>query len=500
MNIHIQLQSITDVEADVLVVNLFEGVKTPGGATGAVDAALGGQISALIATGDFTGKFKEVCTLYPFGKLQAKRVLLVGLGEQVEFNLTRARIVAAVAARAVRDFKAKKFATIVHGAGGGNLPADESAQMLVEGTLLGLYRIKTLKVNPTEDTLQEMIIAEQDASKFDAIQHGIDRGRAIAEGTNFARDLINEPANTLTPARLAEHATEIATRHGLGINVLGDDEMRELGMNALLAIGQGSNEPSRLIVMRYNGNPDSEEVLGLIGKGITFDTGGYTLKPPASMETMKTDMGGAGAVLGAMDAIARLKPKANIVAVIPSAENMVSGNAVKPGDVVVSMNGKSIEIVNTDAEGRVVLADAFTYAIRKCGVTKMVDIATLTGAISVALGRQMCGLFSNDIDFAAEVKEAFHRTGERAWELPMVEEYINSFASQIADMKNAGNRDGGSITAALILREFVENTPWVHLDIAGVARDLDGASELSPKGATGFGVRTLVELAHMQGK
>ena len=500
MNISIQLQTITEVEADVLVVNLFEGVKSPGGATGAVDAALGGQISALIETGDFTGKFKEVRTLYPFGKLKAKRVLIVGLGEQVEFNLTRARSVAAVAARAVRDYDANTFATIVHGAGTGNLPADESAQMLVEGTLLGLYRMKTLKVNQSQETLQEMIIAEQDATKFDSIQKGIEIGRAIAEGTNFARDLINEPANTLTPARLAEHAVEIATRHGLGITVLGDDEMRDLGMNALLSIGQGSVEPSRLIVMHYNGNPSSEEVLAVIGKGITFDTGGYTLKPAGSMETMKTDMGGAGAVLGAMDAIARLKPKANIIAVIPSAENMVSGNAVKPGDVVVSMNGKSIEIVNTDAEGRVVLADAITYAIRKCGATKLVDIATLTGAISVALGRQMCGLFSNDTDFASEVKEAFHRTGERVWELPLVEEYRSAYSSQVADMKNAGTRDGGSITAALILSEFVENTPWVHLDIAGVARDLDGGSELSTKGATGFGVRTLVELAHMQGE
>ncbi|MGZ4033057.1 MAG: leucyl aminopeptidase family protein, partial [Tumebacillaceae bacterium] len=292
-------------------------------------------------------------------------------------------------------------------------------------------------------------------------------------------------------------ATEVATRHGLGISVLNEAEMRELGMHALLSIGQGSAEESKLIVINYNGDPDSEEKLALVGKGITFDTGGYSMKTPQGMESMKTDMGGAGTVLGAIDAIAQLKPKANIMVVIAAAENMVSSTAIKPSDVVVALNGKSIEVVNTDAEGRVVLADALTYAAQQ-GATRIVDVATLTGAIAISLGRQVGGLFTNDSDFATVVKDAFHRTAERVWEMPIVEEYRSSINSNVADMKNSGGREGGSIVAALFLREFVENTPWVHLDIAGVARDMDGASDLNPRGATGYGVRTLVELASMQ--
>jgi leucyl aminopeptidase len=497
MNISIQLQSIVDVETDVLVVNLFEGVKTPGGATGAVDAAIGGQISALIETGDLTGRFKEVRTLYPFGKIKAKRVVIVGLGEAEEFNLHRARVVAAVAAKAAREFKAERVASIVHGAGIGDLNTSQAAQMLTEGTLLGLYQVKNLKKHQQASTLTELVICEQDASKFEDIQQGVHAGKVIAESTNFARDLINEPANLMTPTTLAEKATEVATRHGLGITVLEENEMQELGMNALLSIGQGSAQPSKLIVINYNGDPDSEEKLALIGKGITFDTGGYSLKPAQGMEAMKTDMGGAGTVLGAMNAIAELKPKANIMMVIASAENMVSSTAVKPGDVVVALNGKSIEINNTDAEGRVVLADALTYAAQQ-GATKLVNVATLTGAISVSLGRQVGGMFTNDSDFASVVKDAFHRTSERIWEMPIVEEYRSTINSNVADMKNSGGREGGSIIAALFLREFVENTPWVHLDIAGVARDMDGTADLNPRGATGFGVRTLVELAAMQ--
>ncbi|MBL0387688.1 leucyl aminopeptidase [Tumebacillus sp. ITR2] len=495
-NFNIQIQNIADVAADVLIVSLFEGTQ-PSGETEAVDKALGGQISALIETGDFTGRFKELKVLYPFGKIQAKRIFLIGLGEAAEFTHTRARQAAAVTARAARDHKAVTVATLVHGAGNSNLDVNLAAQALVEGTLLGLYQVTTQKLNQTPSTLTDVLVVEPDAAKYQAIHDGLERGRIIAESTNFARELINRPSNQLTPTQLADAATELATRHGLGLTVLGDQELQDLGANAILAIGQGSPEESRLIVLNYHGNPDSEETLALVGKGITFDTGGYSLKPAVGMENMKTDMGGAGAVLGAMQAIAQLKPKANIMAVIPAAENMVSGTAIKPGDVIVTLNGKSMEIVNTDAEGRVVLADAITYALRN-GATKLVDIATLTGAISVALGRTVAGLFTNDGDFAAVVKEAFHRSGERAWELPLVEEYGNNYKSNVADMKNTGTRDGGSIVAAMILREFVENTPWVHLDIAGVARDIEGGQDLNPRGATGFGVRSLVELAFLQ--
>jgi len=501
MKINVQLQSITEVETDVLVVGVFEGVTTPEGETtlAATNTALNNQITDLVATGDFTGRFKETKVLYPFGKLKAKRILLIGLGEQQEFTAHRARIIAATAAKEARTYKAETFATTVHGIGLGNLDVETAAQALAEGTVLGLYKVKSLKKKQDQETLAQLIVCEQDASHFEAIQRGIERGQIVAEGTNFARDLINTPSNLLTPTILAEQATDLATRHGIGIQILDEAEMREKGMNALLSIGQGSAEPSKLIMINYVGNPDSEEKLALVGKGITFDTGGYSLKPAQGMENMKTDMGGAGAVLGAMEAIARLKPKANIMAVVPAAENMVSGTAIKPGDVVVAMNGKSFEIVNTDAEGRVVLADALTYAVQN-GATKIVDVATLTGAIALALGRQICGFFSNDGDFTTEVKEAFRRSGERGWEMPLIEEYAKSVRSDVADMKNSGQREGGAIVAALILREFVENTPWVHIDIAGVARDVDGGNDLNPRGATGFGVRTLVELAENQGR
>ncbi|WP_157729466.1 leucyl aminopeptidase [Tumebacillus algifaecis] len=498
MNINLQLQSVVNVEADVLVVSLFEGVTELSGAIGAVNEALGGQITALIETGDLTGKFKQTRLLYSFGKLNAKRVLIVGLGEAVEFSSNRARSIAAIAAKSARELGASTLATIVHGAGHGDLQVEQAAQVLAEGTLLGLYQVKNLKKHQAVAKLTDLIVVESAEANQAEIAKGLEIGQIYAQGTNFARDLINEPANILTPTRLAELATDVAVKTGMGITVLGEAEMRDLGMNALLSIGQGSDEESKLIVLSYYGNPDSEEVLGLVGKGVTFDTGGYSLKPMAGMENMKTDMGGAGAVIGAMQAIGQLKPKANVVAVIGAAENMISGNAIKPGDVVVAMNGKSIEIVNTDAEGRVVLADALTYAIEKCKVSKVVNAATLTGAISIALGRKLCGMFSNDSDFASEVKDAFHSSGERVWEMPLVEEYQAAYSSNVADMKNSGGRDGGSITAALILREFVDNTPWVHLDIAGVARDQEGGGDLNPKGATGFGVRTMIELALAQ--
>ncbi|MFD2168792.1 leucyl aminopeptidase [Tumebacillus lipolyticus] len=492
MNINLQVQGVVNVEADVLVIGLFQGVAQLEEATASIDEALGGQISALIQSGDLTGAFKETRMLYTFGKLPAKRVLILGLGEVEEFNANRGRSIAAHAARASRELGAVTYATLVHGAG--VLGVEKAAQSLAEGTLLGLYQVKNLKKTQAVVKLTNAIVVEADESKKADLEKGLEIGRLYADSTNFARDLINEPANILTPTRLSELATEVASKHGLGIQVLGEAEMSELKMNALLSIGQGSEEESKLIVLSYLGDPSSEETLALVGKGVTFDTGGYSMKPPAGMETMKTDMGGAGAVIGAMQAIAQLKPKANVIGVIGAAENMVSGRAIKPGDVVVAMNGKSIEIVNTDAEGRVVLADALHYAIEKCKATKVVDVATLTGAIGVALGRKVCGMFSNDTDFASEVKDAFHRSGERAWEMPLVEEYKASFSSTVADMKNTGGRDGGSITAALILREFVDNTPWVHLDIAGVARDAEGG-ELNPSGSTGFGVRTLIELA-----
>ncbi|MDE2688394.1 MAG: leucyl aminopeptidase [Chloroflexota bacterium] len=493
MRINVVAGDIAQQDVGAVVVNLFEGITTPGGATGAVDKAMGGAISALIADGEIKGKSGEMTLIHTLGSITPKRVLVAGLGSADSFTLDGVRSVAAEAARHLNGIGVQSAATIVHGAGIAGLDEQASAQALAEGIVLGMYRFDKYKADASDANLNEMTVVEFDESKLDALRSGIDVGSIIGEGVNRCRDMANEPANSMTPSEMAEQALEVSQAHGVELEVIERPQMKELGMGALLAVARASEEPPKFIIMRYNGDPqNTENNIGLLGKGITFDSGGLDIKNASGMATMKGDMAGGASVIGAMEAIAQLKPKINVTVIVPAAENMVSGAALRPGDVIRAMNGKTIEIDNTDAEGRLVLADAMSYA-RSVGLNRLVDVATLTGAMGVALGDKCMGAFGNDDEFTQQVVSAGNAVGERAWPLPMYDEYKTQYRSDIADIKNTGGSGAGAITGALIIGEFNDGAPWVHLDIAGVARtgSVKGANI---KGATGAPVRTLVRL------
>jgi leucyl aminopeptidase len=483
---------IAQIEADAIVVNLFEGVEQPGGATAAVDKALDGAISSLIGRGEIKGKFGEVSIVHPFGKLPAGIVAVAGLGKRQDFNVDKIRGVAGEFCRSLRKLNCRKLATILHGAGTGDIELEASAEAIAEGALLGLYSFSKYK-KPEYADVEEMLVVVREEGKIPILEPAVNKGKTIAEATNLARDMVNEPANYMTPTRMAEAAKEIATKYKLEFKVFNSKDMEAMGMEAFLGVAKGSNQPPQLITLSYKGDERSEKALGFLGKGITFDSGGISIKPPEGMGEMKDDMAGAAAVMAALGAIGQLKPQINVTAIIPATENLPSGTALKPGDVLKAMNGKTIEVISTDAEGRLILADALSYA-RRLDLSPLIDLATLTGACRIALGTLYSGLFSNDQDLADKVLRAAERTGERIWQMPMPEEYKEQNKSEIANVKNTGNRYGGAITAALFLAEFVDNTPWVHLDIAGTASS-NKESGYTVKGATGVGVRTLVELA-----
>ena len=489
MQIKVQSGDIAAMSADAVVVNLFEGVSSPGGGTGAVDQAMGGAISQLIAAGDIRGKLGEFTIIHALGKVASPRIIVAGLGKQSDFSLDKIRSLSGDLARYLRRHRLKNVALITHGAGIGGLDAEDCAAAIAEGTALGLYRFLRHKKADDEGDLENLTIVEHDAAKLAALQKGVDRGLILAEATNFCRDLANEPSNYLTPTELADRAKAIADKTGLECEVHGPDWLREKGMGGVLGVAKGSEEEPRFIVMRYKGAGDARPV-ALVGKGITFDTGGISIKPAAGMEEMKGDMAGGASVIAAMSAIARLRPNVNVVGIVPATENMPGGAAIKPGDVLVTMKGKTIEVINTDAEGRLILSDGLAFAVEE-GATAIIDIATLTGAISVALGNIAMGAMTNDEALYGRVKQAADAAGEKIWELPMWDEYKDQIKSEVADMKNTGGRGAGSITAAMLLREFVDDTPWVHLDIAGVDT-YDREKGVIVKGASGIPVRTLV--------
>jgi leucyl aminopeptidase len=488
LEIKVIVGDIAQIEADAIVVNLFEGVDQPGGATAAVDKALDGAISSLISRGEIKGKFGEVTTVHTFGKLPARIVAIAGLGKRQDFNVDKTRGVAGEFCRALRKSNCHKIATILHGAGIGGI----ELEALAEGALLGLYNFAKYK-RPEYEDIEEILIAVREKEKVPILEPAIGKGKLVAEATNLARDMVNEPANYMTPNQMAETAKEIASKYNLEFKVFDREDMEAMGMGALLGVAKGSNQPPKLITLSYKGDERSEKALGFLGKGITFDSGGISIKASEGMSEMKGDMAGAAAVMTALGAIAQLKPQINVTAIIPATENLPSGTALKPGDLLKAMNGKTIEVINTDAEGRLILADALSYA-QKLGLSPLIDLATLTGACRVALGTLYSGLFGNDQDLVDKVLRAAERTGERMWQMPMPEEYKEQIKSEIANVKNTGNRYGGAITAALFLSEFVDNTPWVHIDIAGTASS-NKESGYTVKGATGVGVRTLAELA-----
>jgi leucyl aminopeptidase len=492
LEIKVIVGDIAQIEADAIVVNLFEGVEQPGGAIAAVNKALDGAISSLISRGEIKGKFGEVNIVHTFGKLPARMVAIAGLGKQEDFNVDKIRGVAGEFCRALRKVNCRKIATILHGTGLGNMELEASAEAIAEGAILGLYGFAKYK-KPEYQDVKEMLIVVREKEEVPILELAISKGKLVADVTNLARDMGNEPANYMTPSRMAEAAKELASKYDLKIKVLDRQDMEEMGMGALLGVAKGSDQPAKLIILSYKGDEYSKKALGFLGKGITFDSGGISIKPSEGMWEMKDDMAGAAAVITALGAIAKLKPKINVTAIVPATENLPSGTALKPGDVLKAMNGKTIEVISTDAEGRLILADALSYA-QKLGLSPLIDLATLTGACRVALGMLYSGLFGNDRDWIGKVLEAAERTGERMWHMPMPEDYKEQIKSEIADVKNTGNRYGGAITAALFLAEFVDNTPWVHIDIAG-PRLSTKESGYIVKGATGFGVRTLIELA-----
>ncbi|MGE3600359.1 MAG: leucyl aminopeptidase, partial [Dehalococcoidia bacterium] len=465
VTVRVESGNLAAVEADAVVVNLFEAVTAPGGGTGALDQALGGQISALIDDGAIKGKRGEITTLFTFGRTPAKRVLIVGLGKQKDFDLDTVRSLAANVARALRKAGAKRAATIVHGAGIAGLDPEACAQAIAEGTVMGLYRFTKYKKSDGEQDPDEVVLVEHDPSKIDALQRGVSRGLILAEAVNFCRDMANEPSNQFTPSEMAARARQAADEAGLECQVLDREDMVELGMGALLGVAQGSHQPPKFIVLHYRGNPTTDQAIGLIGKGITFDTGGISIKPAAGMEEMKGDMSGGASVIAALRAIGLLRPRVNVTGIVPATENMPGGGAIKPGDVLRAMNGTTIEVVNTDAEGRLILSDGISYA-RSLDLNPIVDIATLTGAIGVALGDQAVGVMSNDQPTVDRIIAAGKRSGERLWQMPLYDEYKEQIKSDVADLKNTGGRPAGALTAAMFLKEFADTTPWVHLDMA----------------------------------
>lgn len=492
MNLEVTQGSIQSASADTIIVNLFKGVTKPAGATGSVDQALGGALSELIASGDFSGKIGEVGVFYPRGMISARRVLVTGLGEQDKFDLEQVRKASAAAIRKARELKARHVASVVHGAGIARLPAGLATQALLEGTLLALYQYDGFRRDLEEvSQIDAFTIVEYDESKVEPITQAAKVTQAIIAGVKVARDLVNEPPNVATPTRLAETARQIAEQHSLRV-IIGDREWAaERSMGAYLAVARGAGEAPKFIVLEHNGDRDDLDTIVLVGKGITFDTGGISLKKSDGMGEMKTDMAGAAAVLGTMKAVGSLDLPLRVIGIAPCTENMPDAHAYRPADVVTASNGKTIEVISTDAEGRMVLADALVFA-GSYRPKAVIDLATLTGAAVVALGQNVAaGLFSTDDWLREQLVTAGATSHERVWPLPLWDDYYEAIKSDVADIKNSGGQFGGVGASAMFLKSFTDY-PWAHLDIAGVANSKKNKG-YTPLGATGFGVRLLVE-------
>ncbi len=493
MDLKISNQSILDFDGDLIIVNLFEGVKIPGGATGAVDKALAGAITEMIKKDEITGKLGEAIVFPTFGKLKASKVMVVGLGKSDKFGIEEIRKASGSAAMAAKKAKVKKVGTILHGAGIGGIDPELASQALAEGTILALYEFNAYKKTENNKSLEEFVIVEMDKTKIGKIKKGVQLGTILAQSQNIARDFTNEPANNLTPEKFEKKVKEIIKDLGLSekikIAVLDKKEIEKLKMGALLSVAQGSDNEPRFIVLRYENAKGP--LISLIGKTVTFDSGGISLKPSEGMGAMKGDMSGGGVVFATTLALARADAKVNLLTIIPAVENMPSGKASRPGDVVKAMNGKTIEIISTDAEGRMTLADALCYA-EKEGAKTIVDIATLTGGCAIALGDITAGVMGNEQDLIDKLLSISKETGERMWQLPLFDEYDEKIKSDVADIKNSGGRLASPITAGMFLKHFVEKAKWIHIDIAS-KEFAEKDRFYQPRGATGFGVRTLFE-------
>jgi leucyl aminopeptidase len=491
MQIQLENQPYSSIHADALVTYIFDEDQKIEGVLADIDSAMDGRIAALAASGEITGKALATVMLHFPEGMDAKRLLLVGAGKRGKFATGDLRKIAGTALRYLKSRGVKKFVFLARE---GERSA-ASLQAVVEAlTVADFESNKYHTEKKKNEEIQTVLLAGFDASQN--LAEALDHGRIIAESQNFARDLINEPSNRLTPRMLAAKAEAMAKEVGLGIEILDERKISELKMGALIGVAQGSNEPPRVIVLRYtpaNLRPDAP-VLGLVGKAVTFDTGGISIKPADHMELMKYDMGGGATMIGAMRAIAYLKPAISVIAVIPATENMPGGRAQKPGDVQVAMSGKTIEVINTDAEGRMVLADGVFYA-RKLGATNLIDAATLTGAIGVALANVHVGAFGTPREYLDHCLESAKATGEKMWPMPIDDEYREMIKSDIADIRNTGSgKGGGASTGAWFIKEFAEDTPWIHLDIASTCWTESGHSWLA-KGPTGVALRSIVDFA-----
>ena len=488
MNIRLAEETWDSIECDALIVPLFEDEKKGEEFTAALDEKLDGLLSELKSTEEWKSKAGQISVIYRPSQLRTGRLILLGAGERKNYDAESIRTLMMQAVRRVKSYHLKKVALYRRS----QVAPERAAQAAVEGVIMATYDGDDYKTqDKAKNFIEEILFVTDQDQEVAKVQEAMRRGEILAQATNLARRLVNEPGNRVSPSGLAQTAADIAEKYSLEIEVLGEPEMEEKEMGAILAVARGSDEPARFIVLRHFGAPESEaKPIVWVGKGVTFDSGGLSLKSAQSMEEMKSDKAGACAVLAAMQAIAQIQVKKNVVGLIPAVENLPSGRAQRPGDVVRSMSGKTIEVINTDAEGRLILADALFYG-SQLQPEYMVDIATLTGACVIALGHLRAGLFSNHEETCQRLLEASERSGEKFWRLPLDDDYRNEIKSQIADLKNVGGRWGGAITAAKFLQEFVGNVPWCHIDMAGV--DLFKEKQ-ELKGATGFGVRTLVEM------
>lgn len=493
MQIEFRPGDFRSIACDILAFPVFEEENKDFSSLESLDKATRGIVRSVLSSREFKPELHQSCKIYQPAGLKARCLLLLGAGKKSQFEPARLREIAGVAVRVARSSSAKNVAFFCRG----GHPADLSARVSAEGAVYANYESDIYKTGDREprDVENFWLLFDKKGSR-EALREAIRRGVIVGDATNLARTLANEPSNILTPSQFAVRASTEGARVGLSAQILEREEMEKLGMNALLAVGRGSEEPPKLIILRIAEQKPRKRSRGplfaLVGKGVTFDSGGISIKPAEKMDEMKADMSGGAAVFGAMTALAQLHPRVPVIGLIPAVENLPSGKAAKPGDVVKSFLGKTVEIVNTDAEGRLILADALAYA-RTLGATNIIDIATLTGACVVALGHVNAGMFGTDQTTIGRLRSNCRVTGEGLWQLPLDDEYRKAIRSEIADIKNVGDRWGGAITAAKFLQEFTENTPWVHLDIAGMDLDHDG-KPFACKGATGFGVRTLVHL------
>lgn len=493
IRVEAKLGQVDAVSTDALVLMHCEGESLSPQDTAVLDNILEGSLHEMLRTKEFEGKPNELILFHTQGKVPAKRLILVGLGKKKDLGLDHIRQAMGQAVKRIRQAKTSSFMVMFPNVGLSGVSELDLAQVMTEGAILGSYQFTVYRSEAqTAKHVSAMTILASSKGQLPELTEGIRRGVATAEATVFVRDLCNHPSNVMTPTKIATEAKAVAREAGVNLKILEQKDMEKLGMGALLGVAKGSHEPPKFIILQYHGakKRDDRPVV-LVGKTITFDTGGISLKPAENMERMKADMTGGAEVLATMRAVARLKLPLNLVGILPAAENMPGGRAMRPGDVVKTLSGKTVEVQNTDAEGRLILSDGLAYATR-FKPAALIDIATLTGACVVALGQFAIGMFGTDGNLKEAIREAGLRAGERVWEMPLWEEYFEQLHSDVADMRNIGGRGGGMITAALFLSKFVGDCPWVHLDIASTDWS-DRERAYISKGPTGIGTRLLIQ-------